>query len=412
MPWYLYLALKQLFPSGRRVTFFTVISILGIAAGVWLLVCTVGVMGGFGTKYRDMMVDTQGEIQVRAASLIENAAELQILINQTPGVVASTPSAEGIVMMELNNKPTFPAIQGVDINQVDRVIPLRKYTVVGNFDDLDDDNVILSAGLARSIGASLGSKVQLYTPLLLERLKHDEVLLPVELTVVGVFEFGHQQLDSSVAVVTLRRMQDLYGLGRAVHGINVKLAPGADEFAVAKQLNSALANTKSPAFARTWMEANEAFLFALQMEKTLVTLITSFVVLIAVFLVTALLLITVVRKTREIGLLGALGARPRETAASFCLQGLILGVSGTALGLALGFLTLGNIDGIFKFIGRVTGNWDNLVAIYQFSQVPAHISASEVFLIAAYAILMATIAGLIAAWRAARLKPVEAMRSE
>ncbi len=411
MPWYLYLALKQLFPSGRRVTFFTVISVLGIAAGVWLLVCTVGVMGGFGTKYRDMMVDTQGEIQVRANGLIDNAAELQAIINKTPGVVASTPSAEGIVVLLLDRKPAHAAIQGIDINQIDRVIPLRKYTQIGSIDALDDDTVILSAGLARSIGARLGSKVQLYSPLLLEKLQQDEVLLPVELDVVGIFEFGHQQLDSAVAVVTLRRMQDLYGLGRAVHGINVKIASGQDEFAVAKQLNLALP-PQSHTYARTWVEANEAFLFALQMEKTLVTLITSFVVLIAVFLVTALLLITVVRKTREIGLLGALGARPRETAAAFCLQGLILGVSGTALGLALGFLTLGNIDGIFKFIGRVTGNWDNLVAIYQFSQVPAHITKGEIFGIATYAILMATVAGLIAAWRAARLKPVEAMRSE
>jgi lipoprotein-releasing system permease protein len=178
MPWYLYLALKQLFPSGRRVTFFTVISILGIAAGVWLLVCTVGVMGGFGTKYRTMMVDTQGEIQVRANGLIENAAELQAIINKTPGVVASTPTAEGIVMLELDNKPTFPAIQGIDINQIDRVIPLRNYTQIGSIDALDDDTVILSAGLARSIGARLGSKVQLYTPLLLEKFKNSTVPSP------------------------------------------------------------------------------------------------------------------------------------------------------------------------------------------------------------------------------------------
>jgi lipoprotein-releasing system permease protein len=164
--------------------------------------------------------------------------------------------------------------------------------------------------------------------------------------------------------------------------------------------------------ARTWMEANEAFLFALRMEKMLVTLITAFVVLIAMFLVTALLLIAVVRKTREIGLLGALGGLPRQTAACFCLQGLLVGVFGTALGLGLGFLTLGNIDGIFRGLGRLTGNWDNLVAIYQFTQVPAHITAGELAGISVYTILMATLAGLIAAWRAAKLKPVEAMRSE
>jgi lipoprotein-releasing system permease protein len=128
--------------------------------------------------------------------------------------------------------------------------------------------------------------------------------------------------------------------------------------------------------------------------------------------VTALLLIAVVRKTREIGLLGALGASPWQTAAGFCLQGLVVGTLGTLAGIGAGFLTLGNIDTIFRTLGRVTGSWEEMVAIYQFTQVPSHITAGEVVMIGGYAILAATIAGFIAAWRAARLKPVEALRSE
>lgn len=411
MPWYLYLALKQLFPTGKRVTFFTVISVLGVSAGVWLLVVVMGVMGGFGHKYRGLIVETQGDIQVQAHTLVQRPAEVLKHLTTIPGVVAATPYAQGIVMLAQGDRRAFPGIQGIDIDRVEKVLPLRRHVVFGSLDDLDDDTVILSAGLAQSIGAGLGSTIEVISPTTLERMKQDEILLPTELTVVGIFEIGHQQLDSSVAIVTLRRMQDLYALGKSVHGFNVKLAPGEDVVVAAKRINATLP-PMSGLTARTWMEANEGFLFALQMEKVMVTLMVSFVVLIAMFLVTALLLIAVVRKTREIGLLGALGASPWQTAAGFCFQGLIVGVLGTAAGIGAGFLTLGNIDTIFRTLGRVTGSWEEMVAIYQFTQVPAHITGGEVAMIAGYAVGMATLAGFIAAWRAAKLKPVEALRSE
>jgi lipoprotein-releasing system permease protein len=411
MPWYFYLALKQLFPTGKRLTFFTVISVLGVAAGVWLLIVVTGVMGGFGHKYRGLIVETQGDVQVRASSLVRDPAAVQKHLESIPGVAAATPFAEGIVMLTHADKPSFPGIQGVDLRRVEKVIPLRRHIVRGSIEDLDDDTVILSAGLADSLGAWVGSKVQVASPATLEKMQQDEVMLPAELTVVGIFQIGHQQLDSSVAIVTLRRMQDLYDLGRTVHGFNVKLAPGEDVIAATKRINASLPAT-SGLTARTWMEANESFLFALQMEKVLVTLLISAVVLVAAFLVLAMLLIAVVRKTREIGVLGSLGAHPRAIAAVFCLQGFLVGAVGAALGIGFGLLALGNMDFIFRTLGQLTGSWDDMVAIYQFTQVPAHITPRELALIGGYAVLMATLAGFIAAWRAARLKPVEALRSE
>ena len=382
MPWYFYLALKQLFPTGRRVTFFTAVSIMGVAAGVWLLIAATGVMGGFGHKYGGMMRDTQGDIQVRSYELIRDVAATQAAIDATPGVLASTPFAEGLVMVQYENRPSFPAIQGIDDNQVGRGIPRANYLVIGSLDDLDDDTVILGAELARTVGVGVGGKLQVVTPLFLLKIGEDEILLPAELTVAGILQIGHQQLDKSIAIVTLRRMQDLYGLGRGVHGFSVKLAPGAELHQTADAINQNLPPA-ARARALTWMEANDGFLFSLRLEKMMVMLITSFIVLNAMFLVTALLLIAVVRKTREIGLLGALGALPRQTAACFCIQGFLVGLLGAALGLALGFLTLGNIDAIFKFVGAVTGQSDTLIEMYQFIQVPAHITPGEVAGIAA-----------------------------
>ena len=411
MPWYLYLALKQLFPTGKKFPFFTAISVLGVALGVALLVISTSVMGGFGYEIRRMIVDTQGEVQVRGEGLIADAAGLQARLATVPGVVATTPFAEGVVGLQYEGKPAYPAMQGIDVNRVGQVVPLERFIRAGRLDDLDDDSIIISSQLALSLGARIGSRVEIYSPLLLEKLKNDEVLLPRELRVVGIFEVGHQQLDSSVVLVTLRAMQELYGLGAAIHGVNVKIAPKLDADVVATRINGALPPA-AQARARSWMEANQDFLFILQLEKNMIFFLLTFIIIVSAFSVTSSLLISVVRKTREIGLLGALGAQPMQVAACFCFQGLLIGATGTVAGLGLGLGTLHFRNELVAAFTRLTASEEVLVRFYQFSQLPAHTAPGDVGLIVACSVVISTLAGLLPAWRAARLKPVEALRNE
>ncbi len=411
MPWPLYLAFKQLFPSGKKFPFFTAVSVLGVALGVALLIVSVSVMGGFGHQIKQMIVDTQGEVQVRGYGLLNEPDALQEKIASVPGVVATTPFAEGVAMIEYDRKPEYPMIQGIDIDRVDDVVPLRRFVRLGELDHLDDDSVILSAKLAISLGARLGSMVEVYSPLLLDKLKRDEIMLPRELEVVGIFEIGHQQLDSSIVLVTLRTMQDLYGLGDAVHGVNVKLAPDTDIDATVTKINAALGRD-SNADARSWIEANQDFLFVLQLEKNMIFFLLTFIIIVAAFSVTSSLLISVVRKTREIGLLGALGASSREVALCFCFQGFFIGLAGTGVGLALGFTFLRFRNDMIRIFTELTGSEEVLARFYQFSQLPAHTSREDLILIIVCAVVISTLAGLLPAWRAAKLKPVEALRSE
>ena len=411
MPWYLYLALKQLFPSGKRLSFFTAISILGVALGVATLVVTNSVMGGFGYEIRRMIIDTQGDVQIRARALIDQPDSLIKTVAKVPGVLGVTPFAEGVGMLEYGRKPAFPVLQGIDVNRVNSVIPLNRFIRVGRLDELDDDTVILSSQLAYSLGVQIGSKVTISSPLLIERLKNDEVFLPRELVVVGVFEIGHQQLDSNTVLVTLRRMQDLYGLGAAVHGLNVKIADNLDADVMAKRINAVLPQQPETT-ARSWIEANSEFLFVLQMEKNLVSILLLFIILVASFSIMSSLLTTVVRKTREIGLLGALGGRPREIAACFCVQGFLIGLIGTAGGLALGFGFLQVRNELLLLFTKLTGSQETLERFYQFSKVPAHMESADLVVIIVGTIVISTIAGIFPAWRASRLKPVEALRNE
>jgi lipoprotein-releasing system permease protein len=411
MPWPVYLAFKQLFPSGRRVPFFTLISVAGVALGVALMFVTMSIMGGFGHQIKKMIINTQGEVQVKARALLDKpaAAEVEKVLASSPAVQAFAPYASGMVMLEYQSRPAFPAIQGFNYDEMKKVVPLDHYLTSGSLEDLDDDSIILSSLLASSLGVRVGDMVSLYSPLALERARQNELLLPRDVRVAGIFHVGHQQLDSSTVLCSLRLMQDLYGLEQRVHGYNVRLKPGTDEYAAAAEINPRLPEGNR---ALTWFEANADFQAVLSFERNMIFFLLTFIVIVAAFSITSSLLVTVVRKTREIGLLGAMGGKAGSVAACFCVQGLFIGVAGTAFGLAGGWLLLRFRDNIVEVIARLTMGPDAFAKFYQFSSLPANTVPSDVVMIIVFSVVASTIAGLIPAWRAARLKPVEALRSE
>ena len=408
MPWPLYLALRQLFPSGR-LPFFTLISVCGVGLGVALMLVSSSVMGGFGHQIRQMIIDTQGEVQLRGREPVATTPELEKAIRSVPAVAAAATYAQGAVMVEFEHRPALPVIQGFDIDRMKKVIPLERYIVDGSLDDLDDDSVILSSLLASGLGVQVGEKVSLYTPLMAERAKQQELILPREVRVAGIFRIGHQQLDSSTVICSLRLMQDLYGLGHLVHGYNVRLQPGADPDAAAAALNRVL----PPGIrALTWFEANADFQAVIAFERNMIFFLLAFIVVVAAFSITSSLLVTVVRKTREIGLLGAMGGKARDVAVCFCAQGFLIGLGGTAGGLAFGFLLLRYREALVTVVAKLTMGRDAFEKFYQFSTLPAFTEEKDVVLIIVFSLIASTLAGLIPAWRAARLKPVEALRSE
>lgn len=410
MPWPFYLALKQLFPSGR-VSFFTMIATVGIMLGVTIMLMVTSIMGGFGYQIGRMIVDTQGEIQITASALIDRnkAAQIEKVLASTPEVLAAAPFAAGKVMIEYQKRADIPTIQGFSFDEMRKVLPLERYLIAGSLDDLDDDSVILSSLLARSLGVDVGDHISVYSPLMMERISQNEILYPREVRIAGIFQIGHQQLDSSIMLCSLRLMQDLYGLDQHVHGFNVRLQPGANVEAVALKLEQTL---PLGVRASTWFETNAEFQSIVMFERNMIFFLMTFIILVAAFSITSSLLMSVMRKTREIGLLGAMGGRARDVALCFCAQGLLLGTAGTAMGLALGFTMLSYRDHLVHFIARLSVGQETFVKFYQFSSLPAHTVTKDVISIVVFSIIASTLAGLIPAWRAARLKPVEALRNE
>jgi lipoprotein-releasing system permease protein len=194
-----------------------------------------------------------------------------------------------------------------------------------------------------------------------------------------------------------------------VHGINVRLRPGVNEDVAAAKINAVL---PYPVRAYAWTESFEEFLWVLQLEKNMIFFLLLFIVVVAGFSVASSLLISVVRKTREIGVLSAIGGRTRDVAACFCYQGLIIGVFGTAAGIALGYGMLAIRNDVVLTIARITEREEALHRFYQLNQLPANTTGRDLIMIIVCSIVISTLAGLLPAWRAARLKPVEALRSE
>lgn len=410
MPWYFYLALKQLFPSGKRVSFFSLMAILGVTLGVMVLIIVQSVMNGFGNEIRSKLIQTHGDFRLESGSIIDDYDELLETALAHPAVQTAAPFAQGIIMLQYNGHPAFPGIYGLDLDPSRQVIPMRDFMVTGSLEALNDESILVSSQLAASLGVTNGSILEVYTPLMIERMKADEVLLPRELEVVGIFETGWNQVDSNLVVIPLRLMQELYGMDEGVHGVAVRLKEsGRNVEKVAAEFNHQL----RPRFdAITWMERDQDLLFVLQLEKTTMFFIIIFIIIVASFSIASSLMTSVVRKTREIGLLGAMGASPKHCAAVFCLQGFIIGTSGTFLGIAGGLTALYFRNNIVHTLASITNSQEALLTYYQFANIPVHYLMSDFLLITSFSILIATLAGFIPAWRASHLKPAEALRSE
>ncbi len=412
MPWYFYLAFKQLFPSGKRFSFFAVMAIIGVTLGVMVLVVVTTVMNGFAEKMRETVHNATGDIRITSNAIIYNSQEFIDKVKKFEFVEAVAPHALGMVMLKNGDYPGFPLLKGIDFELEDKVLPIKSYLIAGDLKDLDENSIILGSGFAASIAAKVGSSVEVYTPLMLEHMKKDEVLLPRELKVVGIYETGWNAIDSKSALVALSLMQELYGMGEGIHGVSIKLKPGVDIHFATSELKKAFAN--SPYIISSWMEDkyNQDYLFVLKLEKTMMFFIMIFIILVASFSIASSLMTSVIRKIREIGLIGAMGGTSSQIAFSFCFQGFFIGIVGTILGCIFGIIAIYFRNGIIHTILGITQRKDVLSNFYQFTEVPAHFLLSDFLIISLSAILIATMAGLLPAIKAARLKPSEALRND
>ena len=404
MPWFFHLALRQLFPPGKRFPAFATVSILGVGLGVASLLIVQTVMNGFGEEHRLRIRESFGDCQVTGAAPIERPEALAKQLAALPAVASAALYAEGPALARNGDFSGIAQVRGID--PADLGQPARKYVYGGSFDELDDGRIILGVGLARALRVRVGDRIEIWSPAMAERAEKGKAPLPAEFEVCAVILTGFTEVDNAAALIPLRRFREIWNLGPRAHGLTLRLK----EPVLAEATAASLAAGHPELRFRPWQDIKRDFLAAIRFEKTMLFFLMFIITLVASFSIGSTLFSAVIRRSREIGVLAALGAARWQVVALFGLQGLLIGALGTLLGFGLTWTILAFRDGILSTINRLFGGGDMVANIYQFSKVPLHYDATDFVIATAFTLLTTTIAGLVPALWAAGRKPSEAMR--
>ena len=422
LPLEFFLALRYLRPKRTFVSAITLICVIGVMLGVAVLIVVLSVMTGFDRQLRDRIIGFNAHLKVYHRD--ELLKDYETIVNQIarhPEVVSASPFVLGQVMVKtqpFEGRPRVmaPVVRGClpDPKQEQLVSSIPSSIISGSF-DLEDNGVLVGKAFAHKMKLRVGDLIAVFSVATMEKMERgreegeETAVLPDEFEIKGIFDVGYYEYNEMFVVTSLLNAQKLYGLDESVHGLLVKLTNPDRAAVVRRELESTL----GPDYEiSTWMEDNVELLEALVVEKQVMFYLLFFIMIVAAFGIASALITFVVQKTREIGMLKALGATNRQVLVLFLSQGLFVGVIGVVAGLFLGRLAVAYRNEFLLFMRQVTGFQLFPESLYNFKELPALVVTSDLVIICGASLLICTAAAFIPAWNASRLKPVEALRHE
>ncbi|SFU62700.1 lipoprotein-releasing ABC transporter permease subunit [Pseudoduganella namucuonensis] len=400
--------------SGRNsfISFISAISMAGIALGVAALIIVLSVYNGFQKEVTERMLSVLGHIEmydVRGGGMADwQSVAREALKNKE--VKAAAPFVETQAMLVHGSDKLRPAIvRGILPEQEARVSSVVGQVKQGSFDALRPGafGIVLGAELAKALEVEVGGKVAMA---LAQSGANPMSAAPSMriFTVVGTFEAGHNEFDSGLAYVNLEDGQQILQLA-GPFGLRLRVADTQRAPRIAAELKFAMGEGM---LVRDWSKLNANWFAAVHTQKNMMFIILTLIIAVAAFNLVATLVMTVTDKQADIAILRTLGASPRSVMHIFMVQGALVGVLGTLMGVAGGVLLAANVDVIVPFIERALGMKFLSKDIYFISAVPSDLRLGDVAVIGATAIGLAFVATLYPSWRAAKVKPAEALRYE
>ncbi|EKO40663.1 MAG: lipoprotein releasing system, transmembrane protein, LolC/E family [Solidesulfovibrio magneticus str. Maddingley MBC34] len=389
------------------ISVISLISVLGVGLGVASLIVVVGVMHGFSTELRDKILGINAHmVAAVAGGAMHDYRELMGKAEAVPGVLGATPFVYTEVMLSSPRGVKGVVLRGVDPASAGKVLALPKEMIVGSLDDLEIPGpfpgIVLGRELADRLGLIVGETVNLMSPAGKESAAG---FSPKVKTFVlrGLFKSGMYEYDSTLAYVTIPAAQELLGFKRDIAtGLELKVADVDAVDTLAPKIRTALGGP--PLFVRTWIDMNGNLFKALHLEKTAMFVILVMIVVVGCFSIITTLIMLVMEKTRDIAILMSMGATPAAIRKIFMLQGVIIGVVGTALGYVLGLGVALALEK-YQFI-KIPGD------VYPMDHLPVRLDWPDMIIIGITALALCFLATMYPARQAARLSPVEALRHD
>ena len=427
LPFELLLSLRYVRPKRTFVSVITLISVLGVSLGVAVLIIVLSVMSGFDQQSRERILGFNPHLRIipYPQQTMVDYARVMAVVSSNREVRVTAPYVLGQVLLETEpeNGPQrvwAPYVRGIVPALETNLSILPKSITSGEF-DVRNRGVLVGKELAHNLHLAVGDRVSIYAPNVFQDLREvanknggtlpagTPLPVPPEFEVRGIFDVGYYDYNLSFVVTSLREAQDLYKLEETVHGLTAMLKDPYRAPVVQAELKRALGRDFT---VLTWMDENENLLSALAVEKNVMFFILFFIMIVAALCILSALITFVVQKTREVGMLKALGATDYQVGLLFLSQGAMVGCIGVLAGYGLGILAVVYRNEFLFFMRRVTG-WELFPqSIYQFTELPALIVPGDILLVCGSALVICVLGGAIPAWLAARLKPVDALRYE
>jgi len=397
--------------SGRNrfISFIALTSMAGIALGVMALIVVLSVMNGFQEELRNRILAVASHIEIRGIPAIADDAAVAKAAMANPHVKAAAPYVLGQAMLSAGEVNRGAIVRGIDPAREAAVADIGTHMRAGALTDLKPGQfgIVLGAELARALNVRIGDPVVMITPQgtmtpagTLPRLKTFHL--------VGVFEMGMFEFDSGLALIDLDDARRLYQID-GVSGVRLKLDDMFEAPAVALDLARTLAINGE---VRDWTRSHANFFRAVQIEKRVMFIILTLIIAVAAFNIVSAQVMTVTDKQADIAILRTIGAAPSSITAIFMIQGALIGLIGTVLGVVGGILLALNIGTVLPRIERLFNVQFLDKSVYYISELPSDLQRGDVVTIAAIALALALVATIYPAWRAAKVNPAEALRYE
>jgi lipoprotein-releasing system permease protein len=403
--WTLFLSLKY-FLSRRRegiISLIGFISVVGVALGVASLIIVLSVMNGFDREIREKIVGTYAHLMVLNDAGVARPSELIDRLEKLPEVESAAGFVTGQAILRKGDAIKGILLKGIDPEKEPEVTSVVAYIEKAADDELKGKTVILGSELMKNENISMGEEIEIMVPYSTVDMEK------TKFKVIGSFTSGRYDYDAHLAVVDLGTARGLFRMGNKVTGVGLRVKNGMEVSGIKHKLQSMLGY---PYIVKSWMDLDRNLVMALALEKKMMFIILALIVIVACFNISSSLIMMVMEKTRDIGILKAIGANKWGIRCVFFLEGAIIGSIGILLGGAAGIFIAKRVNSVASFIEKMMGIEIFPNDVYYFTKIPVNISPADVSSVIAMAMLLTVAAGIYPAWKASRLDPVEAIRYE